>query len=261
MEKVDKHNLKLVLAYDGTAYKGWQKTPLGPSIEDTLQRALQQIFQCPMTLQAASRTDAGVHANGQVVNLFAETDRLNLKRLQFSLNQLLPRDIVVISIDKMPDAFHPTLDVIEKEYRYRICNGPFQLPQNRMYSWHVPYALDVGSMREAAKYFCGELDFRALCNLKTNKIYHHYVRKIESIEIEEFAQGRLEIRVTGTNFLYKMVRNIVGSLVDVGKKRIAVSKIPYILASKDRTQAGITAPAHGLNLWRIGYPVSGHRWT
>lgn len=253
MAKVDRKNLKLVIAYDGTAYKGWQKNAIGQSIEGTLQQVLEQILQHPVSLQAASRTDAGVHARGQVVNFFTTSDNIVLKRLRISLNQLLPSDIVVLEIEHVPEQFHPTTDVLSKEYQYMICYGKVQMPEDRLYSWHLPYSLDIASMRAAAQFFCGEFDFKAFCNFKKNEMYKDYIRSLTTVEIDEFSTNRLQIRITGKNFLYKMVRNIVGTLVYVGREKIAISEVPKILASKDRTQAGMTAPALGLTLHKINY--------
>jgi len=142
-------NIKLLIAYDGRGYLGWQRTALGPSIEATLQQRIEQILQHSASLQAASRTDAGVHAQGQIVNFFSSKPFLDLKKFQISLNHLLPEEIVVLDVEPMPLAFHPTLDCIGKEYRYEICFGRTQLPRHRFYSWFVPYLLNVNLMRQA----------------------------------------------------------------------------------------------------------------
>ncbi len=135
-------NIKLLIAYLGTSYLGWQKTPMGPSIEEALEKALSIVLQEEKKLQAASRTDAGVHAQGQVVN-FTLSSFKDLKRLKASLNGCLPKDIVVLSAQEMPESFHPTLDAIKKEYIYEICNSTVQLPFHRNTSWHFPYPLKL----------------------------------------------------------------------------------------------------------------------
>jgi tRNA pseudouridine38-40 synthase len=246
-------NIKLTIAYDGQAYLGWQKTSTGPSIEATLQQVLEQILQHPVVLQAASRTDAGVHAKGQVVNFFTEDLKNSLKRFHASLNGLLPSDIVVLSVCEEHPDFHPTLNCIGKEYRYTICNAQAQLPQNRFYSWHYPYPLDIDKMLIAAKFLQGTHDFSTLCNFKKNSNYTDWIREVSEITITKMDDNQLQICVKGKNFLYKMVRNIVGTLAHVGRGLILPNSIPSLLNSQDRTQAGVTAPAHGLCLYRVYY--------
>lgn len=248
-------NIRLTVAYDGTHYLGWQKTPNGPTIEEALESALTTILRKRVALQAASRTDAGVHAAGQVVNFIVDEtiDPLTLERWKGSLNGLLPRDIAVLAVELAPDDFHPTLQCTGKEYRYHLCTTPAQLPHLRLYSWHYPYQLDIAAMKRASRYFVGEKDFAAFCNEKKNCTYDNYVRRIDSIAIVESDAGRLRIDITGNHFLYKMVRNIVGTLVYVGCGKIDESDVPTIIESGDRTQAGITAPNHGLFLQKVMY--------
>lgn len=246
-------NIKLIIAYDGTYYLGWQKTRMGPSIEETLERAISQVLQEKVALQAASRTDAGVHARGQVVNFFTDKKIPCFHRLQVSLNCLLPKDIAVMHAEQAADSFHPTLDCSSKEYHYSLCYGPAQLPHARLYSWHYPHCLSVDVMREASKVIVGKRDFSTFCNYKKNSDYHDYTREIFEINIEELPNSELMIKIRGTNFLYKMVRNIVGTLVYVGCGKIPEGELSEILSSKDRTRAGITAPAHGLYLYQVYY--------
>jgi tRNA pseudouridine38-40 synthase len=247
-------NIKLTVAYDGTHYLGWQKTETGPSIEETLQQALETALQHPVVLQAASRTDAGVHAQGQIVNFFTSSDTTRLKH---SLNCLLPKDIAILAVEEMPQAFHPTLDCAGKEYHYWICNGPIQSPHLRHHSWHYHYALDVAEMRKAVPYLLGIQDFSALCNVKKNAHYENHIRNLKCIDIIEEGDQRLRIEVTGNHFLYKMVRNIVGTLVYIGRGKIPSNTLPQLLKEGDRTQMGITAPAHGLFLHHIRYHNAG----
>ncbi len=244
-------NLKMIVAYEGRNYLGWQKTREGPSIEESLQRVLEQILQQPIALQAASRTDAGVHALGQVVNCLVQ-QHPSLDRLRISLNSLLPDDIRVLTVDLAQEAFHPTLDCKAKEYHYWICMGPVQLPQNRFYSWHVHTALDRDAMERGAKILQGEHDFVAFCNTLKETEYKSTVREIESIALT-FADERLQIAVRGPNFLYRMVRNLVGTLVDVGRGKIPEEALGGLLTAGDRSKAGITAPAHGLTLFKVCY--------
>lgn len=246
-------NFKLTLAYDGTDFYGWQKTSTGPSIEGTLQEILEQILQEPIDLQAASRTDRGVHAYGQVVNFFSNRESLSLERLKQSLNRLLPKSMAVLSLEMVDASFHPTLDCTGKEYHYTICYGEAQIPQLRLYAWHYPYALDMKLMKDAAKILTGTHDFAAVCNFKKNAQYQHYVRTVTEIAFEELPQKQLRFKILGAHFLYKMVRNLVGTLLYVGRGKIAVEELLLILSSGDRTKAGVTAPAHGLSLFQVFY--------
>lgn len=246
-------NIKLVISYDGRAYLGWQKTNMGLSIEEILQRKLEQILQHPIFLQAASRTDAGVHANGQVINFITSKTNIHLSRLQMSLNRLLPKDIIILSAEEMPLEFHPTIDCLEKEYRYFICYGTTQLPHYRFYSWHVPHSLDITAIQQALPSFMGLHNFAAFCNIKKTHRYKDFFRQVSSFTVCEIEKQRLEIRIKGKYFLYKMVRNLVGTLVDVGKRKIMPADIPYILEQGKRCIAGVTAPAHGLFLHRVYY--------
>lgn len=242
-------NIRLLLTYDGTNYLGWQKTPEGPSIEETLQQALKQILQHPIQLQAASRTDAGVHALGQVVNFYTSK---NIDKLQISLNSLLPKTIVVRSVEIASPNFHPTLDCISKEYTYQICLGPYQLPTHRLYSWHIHAPLKLSDVIQAAQHLVGTHDFAAFTNVKKNETYESTVRTLDAFLVEE-QERRLKLTVRGSHFLFRMVRNLVGTAIYAGLGKLSPKEIPGILASGDRTQAGITAPAHGLTLNSIRY--------
>jgi tRNA pseudouridine38-40 synthase len=245
-------NLKLILAYDGTRYLGWQKTKLGPSIEETLERALAQILQEPIFLQAASRTDRGVHAEGQVVNFITLKDALDIKKLHKSLNGLLPKDISVLSIEQALDSFHPTLNAKGKEYHYHLCLQPIQLPHNRYYSWHLRYPVNTPLMQKGAEIFLGSHDFSAFCNERSQQDSDR-VRTLSHLELISVSEGRLKCILIGDSFLYKMVRNLVGTLVYLGYGKLSLDSLPKILSERDRRQAGITAPAHGLVLKRVIY--------
>jgi tRNA pseudouridine38-40 synthase len=237
---------KLILSYDGTAYFGWQKTAAGPSIQESLSTAIRQITQEEVTPEAASRTDRGVHATGQVV-AFTLKKEWEPEALQKALNGTLPRDIRVQQITWGSPLFHPTLSAVEKEYRYWISLGPVQDPIHRLYSWAFRYPLDLDKMKRAAAFLLGTRDFSSFANEeKDNPICH-----IKSIEIAQ--EELLEIRIRGDRFLYKMARNIAGTLVYVGCGKLSATSIRAILASKDRKKAGVTAPAHGLTLYSVDY--------
>lgn len=250
-------NIRFTLAYDGTNYQGWQKGSAGLTIEEIVEKILSRIYQHPIILQAASRTDAGVHASGQIVNFFAPKE-INLNDLCYSLNRLLPPDIVCKSLERAPDDFHPTLDAIGKEYHYYICNGQIQQPFHRLYSWHIYQPLNVKAIDEASQVLCGEHDFSSFCNHKPTHQYDHYIRNIFSIEriqIKGVSQNdhRFYFSIKGDNFLYRMARNLVGTLVDVGLGKININELTCILKAKNRKLAGISAPAHGLFLHQIFY--------
>lgn len=246
-------NIKLIIAYDGTNYLGWQKTHTGPSIEEAVQKSLETILQESISLQAASRTDAGVHADNQVINFFIEKETLDLEKVKYRLNRVLPKDIIVKSIHEMPLTFHPTLDCKGKEYLYSICYDAVQMPHDRCYSWHYPRPLNIKNMQAAAIMMTGTHDFEAFCNSKKNGDYVDFIRTIYEISLVELPGKKLKIRVYGNNFLYKMVRNIAGSLLYIGDGRIALDTFPEIFAKRDRTLLGVTAPAHGLRLCNVLY--------
>jgi tRNA pseudouridine38-40 synthase len=256
-------NIALTIAYEGTSYLGWQKTNTGPSIEEALQKILEKILQHDVRLQAASRTDRGVHAKGQVVNFFTSKFNLEsfdievldktLKHLKNSLNDLLPKDIVILDIEKKDNAFHPTIDCKKKEYHYHICNTPYQLPWFRLYSWHCYKPLNLELMSDAISLFSGNKDFQAFCNVKKNETYDSTIRLISHLSIEEACDNRFIIKIIGNNFLYKMVRNIAGTLVYLGSKKLDKSQLIDALEKNDRKLIGMTAPAHGLFLHKVYY--------
>jgi len=237
-------NIALTLSYDGTPFFGWQRTESGPSVEEHLQSALETILQHPVSLQAASRTDRGVHAEGQVVNFFTEK---KVDSLLMSLNGLLPKEIRVCRVEVKPDSFHPTLDATGKEYHYKICLGPVQQPSRRLFSWHVPQKLDLAKMHEAATQIEGVHDFSAFC---TKVSYADAIRTLDKVRIFEEEETLLVV-LKGDSFLYKMARTVVGTLVHVGRGKL--DSIAEIINSKERVEAGVTAPPHGLSLKKVFY--------
>jgi len=246
-------NYKLTIAYDGTRYLGWQDNNSGPSIEGSLCGAIGRILQETITLQAASRTDGGVHASGQVVNFITEKEILCITKFQRSINALLPCDISLRSMEAVPLDFHPTVQCKMKEYHYTVSFCSIQLPENRLYSWHYPYPLDLVKMRRAALYFIGRHDFIAFSNKKISEEYTTTVREVQRLDIIELPNEQLRFEIEGAHFLYKMVRNIVGSIVYIGCNKVDSDLIPHILKTRDRKQAGVTAPSHGLCLKKIIY--------
>lgn len=237
-------NIVLTVSYDGTPFFGWQRTESGPSVEEHLQSALETILQHPVVLQAASRTDRGVHAEGQVVNFFTEK---KIDSLLMSLNGLLPKEIRVCRVEVKEDSFHPTLDAIGKEYHYQICLGPVQQPVRRFFSWHVPQKLDLGKMRKAATEMEGVHDFSAF---STKVSYPDAMRKLDEVRIFKKAETLLFV-LKGDSFLYKMARTVVGTLVHVGRGKL--DSVAAIINSRERVEAGVTAPPHGLSLKKVFY--------
>lgn len=245
-------NIKLLLAYDGTNLLGWQKTSLGPSVEQHLETVLAQILQEPIVLQAASRTDAGVHAEGQVVNFFTQKNFLDFEKLHKSLNALLPKQITVLHIEEMPLSFHPTLKNQGKEYHYFLCNTPIQQPKYRHFSWQFPYSLDLDTMRLAIPYFVGTHDFSTFCNeLPLSK--RDPVCTLFSLNIVPLENSRYCFQVKGDRFLFRMVRNLVGTLAYIGCGKISLAAAADLLKTRQRKAAGVTAPSHGLHLIQVFY--------
>ncbi|MBX5483253.1 MAG: tRNA pseudouridine(38-40) synthase TruA [Myxococcaceae bacterium] len=239
--------LRLTLEYDGTDYVGWQIQPNGRSIQATVERALAELLKEPVSVMAAGRTDAGVHALGQVVS-FSTTRSLPLKAYVQGLTSLLPDDIAVVDAAVVDDAFDPRRWSLGKRYRYLIWNRPVRSPLRRRTHWQIFQRLDVAKMREAAAHLAGRHDFSAFraadCAAK------HAVREITALTIEA-RDGELALTIDGTAFLKHMVRNIVGTLVEVGRGRHPPGWAREVLESKDRTRAGPTAPAHGLTLVEV----------
>jgi tRNA pseudouridine38-40 synthase len=245
-------NILLILSYLGTPFAGWQKTKQASSIEEMLEIALKRILkQDLIKLQAASRTDAGVHAHAQVAHFYTENP-IDLSLLRRALNGTLPKEISVLHLREVPLEFHPTLGALKKEYRYQICNAPIQLPFHRHTSWHVPQPLDLDALQRAAQILLGTHDFSAFCNER--KLWDRDpVCHLEEISLSLLSQHRFSLSVIGDHFLYKMMRNIVGTLIYVARGKLRESDLVPILQSKQRARAGITAPAHGLCLHRIYY--------
>ena len=250
-------NIKGSLSYDGSCYLGWQKNNAGPSIEGTLQEACEIFFQQKISLQAASRTDAGVHAKGQVINFLIKEQNVDFDHALYRLNRLLPNDIAITSLELASLDYHPTTHAIGKTYTYTICNASIQLPLLRHLQWHYSYKLDLVAMTHAAALLTGTHDFSGFCNLssegKNNQQKMNSIRSLSSISITKNSDEIIEIEITGNNFLYKMARNIVGFLCYTGRGIFTLNDLITIIKKKDRTLNGITAPAHGLQLTKVFY--------
>ncbi|WP_207651801.1 tRNA pseudouridine(38-40) synthase TruA [Thermogutta terrifontis] len=245
--------IRLTLAYDGSHYLGWQKQPQGKTIQGVLEEALQQLTGAPTRVLASGRTDVGVHALGQVA-AFRTKSRLGCPVIQRALNALLPSDIVVLSVEEVPLSFHPIRDARRKRYRYLIWDSPLKPVFLRQYVWFLGKPLDVQAMVAAAAYLLGEHDFSAFetggAKRKTS------VRTVYELTVTRRHPGLpnlITVEIEANGFLYNMVRNIVGSLVEVGRGAYAPAWMQQVLLRKDRRLAGPTAPGSGLFLVGVSY--------
>ena len=234
----------LIVAYDGTEYHGWQVQPNARTIEGELNRCLSELLQEDIQVIGASRTDAGVHAKGNIA-VFDTDARMPAEKISYALNQRLPKDIVIQKSCQVDADFHPRHCDTRKTYSYHIYRGEFPMPLRTRYSYFTYVPLDVTKMREAAAFFLGEHDFKSFCSANTQ--VESTVRTIEFLDVTEDDQ-EMVITIRGNGFLYNMVRIIAGTLVDVGRGFLAVEDIPDILKACNRERAGQTLPACGLVL-------------
>ena len=241
--------VKLTVAYDGTNYCGWQVQPNGITVQEVLNQCLSEFTGENIETIGASRTDAGVHALGNVA-VFDTEMRMPGDKFSFALNQRLPEDIRIQKSEEVDADFHPRYVKSKKTYEYRILNCRFPIPTERFYSHFTYIPLDVDKMKEAASYLIGEHDFKSFCG--TGAQVKTTVRTVKEIQIEK-SGDRITIRITGEGFLYNMVRIIAGTLMDIGGGLYPPEKMKEILEAKDRKKAGPTAPARGLTLMKIQY--------
>jgi len=243
--------VKLAVAYDGTAYAGWQLQPNAATVQSVMEGALARILQEPVRLRAAGRTDAGVHAREQVVD-FADAGRRELETVVRGGNALLPPDIRVLSAEMVPEPFDARRHATEKEYRYFLYLSPVASPFLARYAWHLEAQLELDAVREGLSSLVGEHDFTSFRGQGCTAMSP--VRTIRRAEVARHdIPGLWSIDVTGEGFLRHMVRNIVGTVVDAGKGKHTPERVGEILRARDRSAAGVTAPAHGLFLWRVTY--------
>jgi len=246
------HNYKLVIAYDGTAYRGWQVQPNGVTIQEVLQEKIAIILRHEITLIGSGRTDSGVHARGQVAH-FHTPSSLDLFRFHHSLNALLPHDIRVLDIVEVPLEFHAQYKAIGKTYHYHLHLNPVMDPFKRFYCLHVHEKIDLDLLKRTAAQWVGTHDFTSFANeAHLGCAAHDAVRTLKRLDVVEQPGGvRLEFEADG--FLYKMVRNLTGTLLDVAAHLIPEDEIPRIIPAKDRKRAGKAAPPHGLFLMHVEY--------
>ncbi len=243
-------NIKLVIEYDGKDFNGWQKQPNKLNIQGEIERAISEITkEDNIELNASGRTDAGVHALGQVAN-FKTNCNIPVEKFPIAINTKVKKSIVIKSAEEVEERFHSRYNCKQKTYRYVINNSEYGSAIYRNQEYHVPQKLDVESMKKAVKYFEGEHDFKGFKASGTSS--KNSVRKIFKTNIEVH-DDRIFIELTGSGFLYNMVRIISGTLVDVGLGKIKSDEIPEIIKSGDRQKAGKTLPPQGLYLLKVEY--------
>lgn len=242
-------NLLLTLCFDGSAYHGWQVQENAVTVQSTLQDAVQRILGVRENIIGCSRTDAGVHAEMFCCNMRTQKE-MPPEKLQTALNAVLPRNIAVLSVKEVPYEFHARYDCKGKVYKYLIWNARTRSPFYENRAYHYPWPLDVPMLNEQIRQFLGQHDFSAFC--ASGSSVEDRVREITRAEI--LRNGDLvEIYIGGNGFLYNMVRIMVGTLLDIQSGAILPNSIPEILEQKNRKNAGVTAPAHGLYLHQVNY--------
>jgi len=243
-------NLKIIIEYEGTNYNGWQRQIDFPSIQGTIESAIYKMIGQKVTLNGSGRTDAGVHAWKQVANFRCHT-RLSPEIFQKGLNSILPKDIAIHSCFEVQSQFHARYDAKSKIYRYYIGQRPHKMAMFHQYCWHIPQKLSLPEMQKACSFFVGKHDFKSFEG--TGSPRSTSVRNIFRSQISLNENQYMIYEIEADGFLRFMVRNIVGTLVEVGRKKINASDILAIINAMDRNQAGPTAPAHGLFLIEVKY--------
>jgi tRNA pseudouridine38-40 synthase len=246
--------LKLTIAYQGSAYGGWQRQKKKVTVQSVLELALRRITEETIATAASGRTDAGVHALGQVVSCRTST-HLSNSVLRRALNAVLPHDISVLSVEDAAEGFHAINDAISKRYRYIVQSGPLRDVFRREFAWHVWHVLDIEAMQRAAPLLQGKHDFRSFQTAGSAR--RSTIRHVTELTLnwEPHLEGQLiTLEIEADGFLYRMVRNIVGSLVEIGRGRQTVEWLGEALKACDRRRAGVTAPPQGLYLVSVRYP-------
>lgn len=250
---MDAKKFKLTIAYDGTAYQGWQVQKIGTGVQEKVEEALARLFPCHPRLHSSSRTDTGVHALGMVAHFEVPTveARFAPRKLALALNAWLAPDIRVMAASRATAAFHARFDASGKQYRYFVWNRPAMNPLLRHSAWHVPRKLNLAAMRQAAAFLPGKHDFQSFAaNPGYNKATT--VRTLFRCQIRSSGPA-LTFIIEGDGFLYKMCRGIVGTLVQVGLGKYRPEAVLEMLETKRRSSGGMSAPAAGLVLWKVYY--------
>ncbi len=246
-----KKRIMLTVAYDGTNYCGWQVQPNGVTIEGILNQKLSELLKEDITVIGASRTDSGVHALCNAA-VFDTCSRIPGEKMSYALNQRLPEDIRIVASKEVAAEFHPRQCKSRKTYEYHIVNAPFPNPIKRLYCHFTYLPCNIQAMQQAAAYLVGEHDFKSFCTVGAQ--VESTVRTITDLQVFT-VEDEIVIRVTGTGFLYNMVRIIAGTLLEIGYGRRKVEELPFILEAKDRQAAGPTAPACGLRLVKYEFDI------
>jgi tRNA pseudouridine38-40 synthase len=256
---VDSIKIKLTLAYDGTNYAGWQVQKTGLGVQQKIEEAFARLFPSVRRIHSSSRTDTGVHALGMIAHV--EIPRaefiLPVRKLALAINSFLPGDIRVVSARRCHRDFHARFDAVGKQYRYFIWNHAAMNPLLRQQAWHVPKALDLAAMRAAAKLFPGRHDFKSFAGTRGYEM-ESTDRTVTRCDLRRRGP-LLTCIIEGDGFLYKMCRGMVGTLVQVGQGKFDAADVRKILAHRNRRAAGMTAPAHGLVLWKVYYGKKNQR--
>ncbi len=242
-------NVKLTIQYDGTGFSGWQKQPNGRTVQEEIEKSLSTLLKKEVKINGSGRTDAGVHALGQVAN-FREDFTIPIERIPRALNGILPEDISILSAEDMDMDFHARYSTKGKKYVYKIYNSKIRNPILRNYSYWVSENLDVDKINKAAQFFIGTYDFRSF--MASGSSIKDTVRTIYSVDVS-IDKNMIIIETSGNGFLYNMVRIMTGTLVEVGKGKINPTHIPRIIKEGKREGAGHTAPPQGLYLAKVNY--------
>jgi tRNA pseudouridine38-40 synthase len=252
---------KLVIAYDGTAYEGWQAQKIGTGVQQIVETALAKLFPSAPRLHSSSRTDTGVHALGMVAHFEIPRAefKMNIGRLALAINAWLPEDVRVISAAFAKEKFHARFDAGGKQYRYFVWNHAAMNPLLRKTAWHVPRKLDLPAMRAAAKLFVGRRDFKSFAGTHPYEM-KTTVRTLTRCDVKK-SGAQFTFIIEGDGFLYKMCRGIVGTIVQAGLGKFPPGEIKTMLAKADRRVAGMTAPAQGLVLWKVFYEQRRNKGT
>jgi len=249
-------NIKLLIAYDGTGFAGWQKQKNAPTLQGEIEKRLNIMTAGPIVLLGAGRTDAGVHAEGMVAN-FHTPKAISCESLHKGLNALLPESIRILSVHEADKDFHSRFSAKAKTYIYSLFTGPVLLPTQRLYVFHSPYPLQSDLITECLSHITGTHDFASFelsgSRDKSRTGGRGSIRTILTAEMQDAGDGHYRIAITGDGFLRQMVRILVGTILEVGKGRMRIDDFRRILDAKDRTQASPPAPAHGLSLHKIFY--------
>lgn len=256
----DVSRIRMVVAYDGTGFRGFAAQPGVVTIGGRIAEALEQVVGHQVELTCAGRTDAGVHAWGQVLTTDVSTERADPERLVASLNRMCAPQIVVRWAEVAPDGFDARFSAVARTYRYTVLNRPVPDPFLASTSWHVAEPLDMRSMRAAGDPLIGEHDFSSFCRAAQRRdgSVASLVRRVHDLQWEESNGGVLRFTITASAFCHQMVRSVVGTLVEVGSRRRRAGEMTGILSSRDRQSAGQIAPPHGLCLWSVEYPGPWH---